>query len=136
MTNSDIFELLERFERSNILTMKVTIGGDRLELSRAGTAATAVCAAAPAPAAISAPKEELLIRAPLVGTFYAASSPDQPPMVKVGDLVKKGQKVCLIEAMKMMSEVLAPCDCVVEEVLAENGALLPFDAPIFRYREA
>lgn len=143
MTNSEIFELLDRFERSSVLTMKVCIGGDMLELSRAGTAVaaapapTAVSAAA-APSVVSAPaaEEGLVIRAPLVGTFYAAAVPDQPPLVKAGDQVRKGQTVCLIEAMKMMSEVTAPCNCVIEEVLAKNGELLAFNAPIFRYREA
>lgn len=140
MTNSEIFELLDRFERSSVLTMKVCIGGDTLELSRAGTAAApaAAAAASTAPTAAPAPAEGegLVIRAPLVGTFYASAAPDQPPLVKAGDQVRKGQTVCLIEAMKMMSEVTAPCNCVIEEVLAKNGGLLAFDAPIFRYREA
>lgn len=140
MTNSEIFELLDRFERSSAVTMKVSVGGDTLELSRAGSpapAAPAVAPAAAAPAAAPAPAEEgLLIRAPLVGTFYAASAPGQPPLVKPGDTVKKGQTVCLIEAMKMMSEIAAPCDCVIEAALAKDGELLAFDAPIFRYREA
>ena len=140
MTNSEIFELLDRFERSSAVTMKVSVGGDTLELSRAGSPAPAAPAAAPAaaaPAAAPAPAEEgLLIRAPLVGTFYAASAPGQPPLVKPGDTVKKGQTVCLIEAMKMMSEIPAPCDCVIEAALAKDGELLAFDAPIFRYREA
>jgi acetyl-CoA carboxylase biotin carboxyl carrier protein len=137
MTNSEILELLDRFEHSSVLTMKVCVGGDTLELSRAGTAAPAVPAAA-AGADVCAPavEEGPVICAPLVGTFYAASAPDQPPLVKSGDRVRKGQTVCLIEAMKMMSEVTAPCDCVIEEVLAKNGELLAFDAPIFRYREA
>lgn len=140
MTNSEIFELLDRFERSSAVTMKVSVGGDTLELSRAGSPAPAAPAAAPAaaaPAVAPAPAEEgLLIRAPLVGTFYAASAPGQPPLVKPGDTVKKGQTVCLIEAMKMMSEIAAPCDCVIEAALAKDGELLAFDAPIFRYREA
>lgn len=140
MTNSEIFELLDRFERSSAVTMKVSVGGDTLELSRAGSPAPSAPAAAPAaaaPAAAPAPAEEgLLIRAPLVGTFYAASAPGQPPLVKPGDTVKKGQTVCLIEAMKMMSEIAAPCDCVIEAALAKDGELLAFDAPIFRYREA
>lgn len=140
MTNSEIFELLDRFERSSAVTMKVSVGGDTLELSRAGSPAPAAPAAAPAaaaPAAAPTPAEEgLLIRAPLVGTFYAASAPGQPPLVKPGDTVKKGQTVCLIEAMKMMSEIAAPCDCVIEAALAKDGELLAFDAPIFRYREA
>ncbi len=138
MTNSEIFELMDRFEKSGILTMRVCVGGDELELSRAGTAS--VPAAAPAPASpvasVSSPQNGSVIRAPLVGTFYAAPAPDQPPLAKQGDRVGKGQTVCLIEAMKMMSEVTAPCDCVIEEVLVQNGDLLGFDAPIFRYREA
>lgn len=136
MTNSEIFELLDRFERSSVLTMKVSLGGDTLELSRAGSAAAPVAPAAVTP--VSAPAEESgpVIRAPLVGTFYAAPAPDQPPLAKAGDQIRKGQTVCLIEAMKMMSEVTAPCNCVIEEVLAKNGELLAFDAPIFRYREA
>lgn len=136
MTNSEIFELLDRFERSSAVTMKVSVGGDTLELSRAGSPAPAAPAAAPAAAAPAPAEEGLLIRAPLVGTFYAASAPGQPPLVKPGDAVKKGQTVCLIEAMKMMSEIAAPCDCVIEAALAKDGELLAFDAPIFRYREA
>lgn len=139
MTNSEIFELLDRFEKSGLLTMRVCVGGDELELSRAGLAAApagaaSLAAAAPVPAA--AEQEGPFIRAPLVGTFYAAAAPDQPPLVSVGDRVGKGQPLCLIEAMKMLSEVTAPCDCVIEAVLVQNGELLGFDAPIFRYREA
>ena len=75
-----------------------------------------------------------VIAAPLVGTYYATPAPDQPPFVAVGDTVKKGQTVCLIEAMKMMSEVPAPCDCVIEEVLKASGELVAFEEPLFRYR--
>ena len=72
--------------------------------------------------------------APMVGTFYAASAPEQPPFVKVGDRVRKGQPVCLLEAMKMMSEIPAPCDCEITAVLKENGALVSFGEPLFRYQ--
>ena len=68
-------------------------------------------------------------------TFYAASAPDAAPFVQVGDHVKKGQTVCLMEAMKMMNEVQAPCDCVIEEILQEDGALVSFGEPLLRYRE-
>ena len=138
MTNSEIFELMDRFEKSGILSMRVCVGGDELELSRAGSAPASATVSAPVSPAVSAPspQESPVIRAPLVGTFYAASAPDRPPLVNSGDWVSKGQTVCLIEAMKMMSEVTAPCDCVIEEVLVQNGDLLGFDAPIFRYREA
>ena len=68
------------------------------------------------------------------GTFYAAAGPDAEPFVKVGDQVKKGQTVCILEAMKMMSEIPAPMDCVIEEILVENGSLAGYDAPLFRVR--
>ena len=54
--------------------------------------------------------------------------------MKVGDQVKKGQTVCILEAMKMMSEIPAPMDCVIEEILVENGSLAGYDAPLFRVR--
>jgi acetyl-CoA carboxylase biotin carboxyl carrier protein len=81
-----------------------------------------------------APEEEKhLVTAPLVGTFYAAPAPDQAAYVAVGDRVKEGQTLCLLEAMKMMSEIKAPCDCVIEEVLKENGSLAAFGDPLLRY---
>ena len=139
MTNQEIFDLCDRFDRGTALYMKVTTETGSLELDRRGTAGAAapVPQAAPAPAPAPAPPADnsLYIRAPLVGTFYAAASPEQPPFVQAGDSVEKGQTVCLMEAMKMMSEVAAPWDCVIEEVLAENGALAAYDAPLFRCRK-
>ena len=79
-------------------------------------------------------EEGSVITAPLVGTYYAAPSPGAAPFVSVGDQVKKGQTVCLMEAMKMMNEVTAPCDCVIEALLQEDGALVSFGAPLLRYK--
>lgn len=70
-----------------------------------------------------------------MGTFYAAPAPGEAPFVKAGDQVRKGQTVCVLEAMKMMSEVPAPVDCIIEEVLVKDGELVGFDAPMFRIRE-
>ena len=75
------------------------------------------------------------IKAPLVGTFYASPAPGEAPFAAVGGRVRKGQTMCLLEAMKMMSEVPAPCDCVIEEVLVQDGELAGFDTPLFRVRE-
>ena len=84
----------------------------------------------------SAANEDLIeISSPMVGVFYAAPAEDADPYVQVGDRVKKGQPLCLIEAMKMMSEVPAPADCIIEEVLVKDGELVGFDAPMFRIRE-
>ena len=118
--------------------MKLSCQDFSIELEQGASAAAAAApAAAPAPTAAAAPApqpESPVISAPLVGPYYAASAPDQPPFVNTGDRVKKGQTVCLIEAMKMMSEVPAPCDCVIEEVLKANGELAAFGEPLFRYR--
>lgn len=139
MTNPELFALMDRFERSGLHTMKLSAPGFSLELSRgAGTPAVSVPAPAvpsvPADAAVPAEKTEArTINAPLVGTFYAGPSPDQPPFVTVGDRVSKGRTICLIEAMKTMSEVPAPCDCVIEEVMKEDGQLAAFGDPLFRY---
>ena len=145
MELSEILTLLERFDASTATSLKLELGDLRLKLEK-GTAATAgagtvaaVQAAAPvqAPAAASAPAEPegVEVKAPLVGTFYAAPAPGEAPFVSVGDTVKKGQTLCVLEAMKMMSEVPAPMDCVILEVLAKDGELMGFDAPLFRVRE-
>ena len=133
MTNQEIYDLIACFERSSLQTLRLS----RQDFSGgAAAAAPAAPAAMPAPAAAPAPREAdgEAITAPLVGTFYAAPAPDQPPFVKVGDRVKKGQTVCLIEAMKMMSEVPAPCDCIIEAVLKDNGELAAFGEPLLRYK--
>ena len=148
MELSDILALLDRFDASSAASMKLRLGDLRLELNKnAAPAAVAPAAvpevaapaagAAPVPAA-EAPKaqaEGTTVKAPLVGTFYAASAPGEAPFVSVGDTVKKGQTLCVLEAMKMMSEVPAPCDCVILETLAKDGDLVGFDAPLFQIRE-
>jgi acetyl-CoA carboxylase biotin carboxyl carrier protein len=137
MTNQDIFQLIDRFEGSSLLTLKLSAQDFSLELSRAGQVQSPAAApAAPVKKEVvsDAPQTAPAITAPLVGTYYAASAPDQPPFVQVGDRVEKGQTVCLIEAMKMMSEIPAPCTCVIEEILKENGDLAAFDEPLIRYR--
>jgi acetyl-CoA carboxylase biotin carboxyl carrier protein len=91
-----------------------------------------------APEVSAAGKEEEqadYIKAPLVGVFYAAPSPDKEPFVEVGRHVKKGETVCMVEAMKMMSEVTSPKDGTITEILVENGDFIEFDQPLFAIRE-
>ena len=140
MTNQEIFELMARFDASAATSFKLTAKDFSLELGKGGSPAPAYIAqAAGAQAPVAAPAEPQpdgkFITAPLVGTFYAASAPDAEPYVQVGDRVKKGQTVCLMEAMKMMNEVQAPCDCVIEAILQEDGTLVSFGDPLIRYRE-
>lgn len=139
MELESIYALMERFERSSISGLELEQNGTRLKLEKA-VAVAAAPVAAPAPAAApvagqpAQAEEGEYIKAPLVGTFYTAAGPDAAPFVQVGDKVQKGQTVCILEAMKAMSEIPAPMDCVIEEVLLDNGSLAAFDAPLFRVR--
>ena len=73
-----------------------------------------------------------VVKSPLVGTFYSASSPDSAPFVKVGDTVKKGQVLGIVEAMKLMNEIESECAGTVAEVLVENGEPVEYGQPLFR----
>ncbi|WP_455191554.1 acetyl-CoA carboxylase biotin carboxyl carrier protein [Eubacterium ramulus] len=96
-----------------------------------------------APAAVAAPlqvcadtsvSEEVtgnIVKSPLVGTFYSASSPDAAPYVQVGDMVKKGQVLGIVEAMKLMNEIESEFDGTVKAILVKNGDLVEFDQPMF-----
>lgn len=134
MTNQEIFDLIACFDRSSAQTMRLSMQDFTIELTRGGAQAVPAPGGDAPPCMPPVQRGGDVISAPLVGTFYASSAPDRPPFVAVGDRVAKGQTVCLIEAMKMMSEVSAPCDCVIEEVVKANGELAAFGEPLFRYR--
>ena len=98
--------------------------------------------AAPAPvapvAAAEAADEEdepLFITSPIVGTFYSAAAPDVPAFVRVGDQVKNGQTVCILEAMKLMNEIQAEFDCEIEAVLVSNEQKVEYGQPLFRVKK-
>ncbi len=95
----------------------------------AAISAPSVSAQAAAPAV--APAEEEItgtkVKAPLVGTFYAAPSPEEPPYVEVGQSVKKGDTLFIIEAMKTMNEIAAPCDGTISRIMAESGDMVEYD---------
>lgn len=93
-------------------------------------AVPAPVAAAPTPAAQE--EKGQLVKSPLVGTFYNAPSPDSPAYVKVGDTVKKGQILGIIEAMKLMNEIESDYDGVVTEILIKNEETVEFGQPLFR----
>lgn len=143
MTTEDIKDLMTRLEQSTLTSLEWQNGEERLKLKKE----TAPALAAPAPSAppaappqaaeppAAAPADGIEVKAPLVGTFYAAASPDDAPYVKVGQTIRKGEVLCLIEAMKMMNEIPSPADGRVEAVLAHNGDVVSFDAPLFRIKE-
>ncbi len=93
--------------------------------------AAAAAPAAPAAAAPAAAENRQTINSPMVGTFYRAPSPGAKPFVDVGQHVKAGDTVCIIEAMKLLNEIEAETDGVIQEILVENGAPVEFGQPLF-----
>lgn len=83
-------------------------------------------------------KEEIenykIIKSPMVGTFYSKSSPTAEPFVKVGDRVKKGQTLCIIEAMKLMNEIEAECDGEIVEICAQDDSMVEFGESLFKIK--
>ncbi len=101
-----------------------------------GPSALAPVPPAPAAAAKAEPKVAdkpgVLVNSPFVGTFYRAPSPDSPPFVEVGAKVKKGQTLCIVEAMKLMNEIEAEVDGTVAEIFVQNATPVEFGEPLFR----
>ncbi len=150
MKVEEIIQLLEAVSKNNIDQLSVT-SDDGKEIVITNNDAKSVVvtpeavvpvapaqvAAVPAPvAAVPTPaaQEEKgqLVKSPLVGTFYNAPSPDSPAYVKVGDTVKKGQILGIIEAMKLMNEIESDYDGVVTEILIKNEETVEFGQPLFR----
>lgn len=146
MTPQELHTLMQQFEGTALTRLEYEEHGTRVVLQKGeattGTAApaapasvSAAAAAPPPPQAQTAAAAGSLITAPLVGTFYAAPAPGAAPFAAPGTAVKKGDTVCVLEAMKMMNDVPAPFDCVIEEVLLSDGALAGFGDGLFRVRE-
>lgn len=117
------------------------VGGDRGGAAGAPRAASApVAEEAPSPALEDVPAAEEpaldghVLTSPIVGTFYAAPSPDSPPYVEIGARVEKGQVVCIVEAMKLMNEIEADVSGTVSSVVPDNGDPVEFGAPLFVIR--
>lgn len=143
-----IKKLIELLEQSGIAELEVTQGEESVRISRhaapgavpampmpmpqpvaAAPAPAAAPAAAPAP--VAKPDEKNLIRAPMVGTFYRSPSPGAKAFVEVGQTVKEGQTLCIIEAMKMLNQIEAEKAGVITEILVDNEQPVEFDQPLF-----
>lgn len=111
----------------------------RIEAQQAPVAVAAPAVAVGAPAAAAAPQTQPAaaspveesysgtpVEAPLVGIFYSAPAPEEPPFIEVGQQVKKGDTLFIIEAMKTMNEITAPCDGTVSRILAQNGDMVEY----------
>jgi acetyl-CoA carboxylase biotin carboxyl carrier protein len=144
--------LIELLEESGISELEVKEGEESVRIARHPTgsgapmmhyampppALPAAAAPAPAPAAAAAPAAKPApvskghaVKSPMVGTFYRAPSPGAKSFVEVGQTVKQGQTLCIIEAMKMLNQIEADISGVVSEILVENGQAVQFDQPLF-----
>lgn len=147
MKMEEIKQIVQILRENDLGSIELCEGDFSLKITARGAAEPAVPApaapAAPAGAAAPAPAVESsaptaesaaghTLKSPMVGIFYAAASPDSAPFVEVGSAVKKGDVVCIIEAMKLMNEITAERDGVIAEVLAENGQVVEFSQPLFR----
>ncbi|MEM8561303.1 MAG: acetyl-CoA carboxylase biotin carboxyl carrier protein [Pseudomonadota bacterium] len=149
-------KLIELLEESNIDEIEIKEGEESVRISRNGAQSgttgqyipqyapappPAPVAAAPAPAAETVAKAEpaaasagpsgQVVRSPMVGTFYRSPSPSSPSFVEVGQSVKVGDVICIVEAMKMMNQIEADKEGTIEAILVENGEPVEFDQPLF-----
>jgi acetyl-CoA carboxylase biotin carboxyl carrier protein len=142
-------KLIDLVQESGIAELEITEGEEKVKIVKGGEATvtpiapaarTAAAAAptpapAPAPAASTPPEEPVaeghVLKAPMVGTFYRAASPESKAFVEVGQSVKAGETVCIIEAMKLMNEIEADATGVIKAILVENGQPVEFGQPLF-----
>jgi acetyl-CoA carboxylase biotin carboxyl carrier protein len=153
MTIEEIRELINIVNESGVAELEVQRGDNRVRIrrtqreSRVGftaidshpaPATVAPPAAPPTPAAAPKPPEpaenELLVKSPIVGTFYEASSPSNPPFVRVGETVQPGAVLCIIESMKLMNEIEAEIAGVVTSKLVTNGQPVEYGEALFGIR--
>ena len=134
MEIKDVIEIMGAFERSSIHELNITLGSDSISMTK-NSSFPSLSTEIKTLAQTAENSSDDYIKAPVVGTFYASPSPDDEPFVSKGMEVKKGQTGCIIEAMKMMSEVPAPYDCIIEDVIAENGSFIQFDSPLFKVKK-
>ena len=139
-------QLVELMRANDLTDIEIKQGEGQIVLRRSYQAVlpgapiaipTQAVPATPPPVAVSEklpeePANTIVIKSPMVGTFYAASSPDTPPFVRVGDSISPEKTVCLIEAMKVYNEIQAECAGKIVAVLVSNGATVEFGRPLFR----
>jgi acetyl-CoA carboxylase biotin carboxyl carrier protein len=151
-TNLDLKELnrlLRLLEKRDVSEFEFEDDKIRIRLVRGGPRAQGVWtapaagagpapapAAAPPPAAHEGDENVVYVTSPFVGTFYRSPSPDAPPFVEAGSVIREGQALCIVEAMKLMNEIEADCAGTVIEILAENGKPVEFGQKLFKVRKA
>ena len=134
--------LVKIVENSSLTEFSIRDGETEITMSKLTHPPVIAASVTAAPAQPAAAEEKAeaadefeLILAPIVGTFYSAAAPDVPAYVKVGDHVKAGQTVCILEAMKLMNEIQADYDCEIEAVLVSNEQKVEYGQPLFRVKK-
>ncbi len=137
MTIKEIQAIIKDFEKSNVRTLEIEIDGVKVKLSKNKHDEIVM----PKPIEHEQTKDKVTtkekgegqtINAPLVGTFYSASTPNGEPFVTVGQTVKKGDVVCIIEAMKIMNEITAHCDGKIDDIFVKDKDVVSFDQPLMK----
>lgn len=151
MDLKEIKQIVDLMKRSDLTEFEIEEEGLKLRICRdKGDKPIAIAAggmqtipiapvgagAPPAPAPVAPPVEDAtkLIKSPMVGTFYAAPSPDNPVYVGVGDTVKPDTVVCIVEAMKVMNEIKAETSGVIAEICVNNGDSVEYGQPLFKLK--
>ena len=149
----EVLKLIGLLEEKNLSQFELEVEGFKIKIARALPASPQSTSlyfqdrtpypqapAAPAPAEAGSAAAEAsglhFVTSPMVGTFYRAPSPTSPPFVEVGDQVKKGQTLCIVEAMKLMNEIDADADGIVKEIYVENAKPVEFGAKLFAIQPA
>ena len=141
MNNKDLKQLIKIFEASSLSRMRLDKGDVTIELEKqhasmqtAQPAAPVISVSTPAsvsnPDPVEVPNTYDPVKAPLVGTYYEAPAPDQPPFVRLGQTVKKGDTLFIIEAMKVMNEITAPRDGKIARIHAKNAEMVMYDQTV------
>jgi acetyl-CoA carboxylase biotin carboxyl carrier protein len=123
-------KLIELLEESGIAEIEIKEGEESVRISRMSTGVPAQHIIA-APAAPPRKSNEYVVTAPMVGTFYASPSPGAKPFVEIGDEVKAGQVLCIIEAMKMMNQIESDKAGRITSIMAQNGEPVEFGQPLY-----
>ena len=131
MDEANIRKYARLMQELELTGLEITEGDTVVRLERAAAAAPAAAGTSALPEPAPAETGEA-VRSPMVGVFYAAPAENARPYVAVGDRVKRGDVLCIIEAMKLMNEITAEIDGVVAEVCAENGQIVEYGSVLFR----
>ena len=136
MNLDKIEKLVKIIENSSMLDFSIQEGDVKIKMSRRGSVGAPAAPMSGVDTVESIDSEdESYITSPIVGTFYSAPSPDAKAFVKVGDRVKAGQTVCILEAMKLMNEIESDYDCEIEAVLASNEQKVEYGQPLFKVKK-